>query len=104
MAKQGSALVPSSLGRVVSAFLEAYFRTYVDYAFTSGLEQQLDEVSAGRAQWKDVLAGFWGPFQGVVQGMAGISVTQVSGAAAGMRYAHSSSWCLVAVRGVCISR
>jgi DNA topoisomerase-1 len=77
VAKQGSALVPSSLGRVVSAFLEAYFRTYVDYAFTSGLEQQLDEVSAGRAQWKEVLAGFWGPFQGVVQGMAGISVTQV---------------------------
>jgi hypothetical protein len=58
---QGGALVPSSLGCVVAAFLAAYFPTYVDYGFTSGLEQQLDDVSAGRAQWQQVrrLAGGW---------------------------------------------
>jgi hypothetical protein len=54
---EGGSLVPSSLGRVVAAFLAAYFPMYVDYTFTSGLEQQLDDVSAGRAEWQKVRRG-----------------------------------------------
>eukprot|EP00951_Prasinocladus_malaysianus_P030757 scaffold291491_cov18-Prasinocladus_malaysianus.AAC.1 len=36
--KEGRALVPSSLGRVLSAFLAIYFEKYVDTGFTALLE------------------------------------------------------------------
>ena len=38
MAKEGRTLVPSSLGRVLSAFLTTYFEKYVDFGFTAALE------------------------------------------------------------------
>lgn len=38
MLKEGRVLVPSSLGRVLSTFLKAYFEKYVDYGFTASLE------------------------------------------------------------------
>ena len=41
--KQGAALVPTTRGRLVSAFLTNYFETYVDYGFTADLEEKLDE-------------------------------------------------------------
>jgi hypothetical protein len=45
VAKEGRALRPESRGRVLAAFLGAYFERYVDYGFTAGLEEQLDTVS-----------------------------------------------------------
>lgn len=47
MRSEGRTLRPQPLGRVLSAFLEAYFGTYVDYGFTAGMEEQLDEVAGG---------------------------------------------------------
>ena len=49
-------------GRLVSAFLESYFHTYVEYDFTADLEQKLDEISDGKLDWKAVLREFWDPF------------------------------------------
>jgi DNA topoisomerase I len=49
-------------GRLVSTFLESYFHTYVEYDFTADLEQKLDEISAGKLDWKAVLREFWQPF------------------------------------------
>lgn len=45
VSKQGKALKAEPLGRVLTAFLAAYFPRYVDYGFTAGLEAQLDDVS-----------------------------------------------------------
>ncbi|MDB5710929.1 MAG: topoisomerase [Sphingomonas bacterium] len=50
-------------GRLVTAFLERYFEKYVGYDFTAGLEDELDEVSGGRAQWQAVLDRFWKDFK-----------------------------------------
>lgn len=50
-------------GRLVTAFLERYFERYVAYDYTAGLEESLDDVSGGRAQWQDVLAAFWKDFK-----------------------------------------
>ena len=50
-------------GRLVTAFLERFFERYVGYDFTAGLEDQLDEVSGGRAQWQAVLDAFWKDFK-----------------------------------------
>lgn len=50
-------------GRLLTAFLERFFDRYVAYDFTAGLEDQLDEISAGEADWQRVLAAFWRDFK-----------------------------------------
>ena len=55
-------LIPEDRGRVVTAFLTNFFDRYVQYGFTADLEEKLDDISGGRAQWKDVLRDFWMDF------------------------------------------
>ena len=50
-------------GRLVTAFLERFFERYVSFDFTAGLEDELDDVSGGRAQWQQVLEAFWKDFK-----------------------------------------
>ncbi|MBC9034052.1 type I DNA topoisomerase [Sphingomonas sp. JC676] len=50
-------------GRLLTAFLERFFQKYVNYDFTAGLEDELDEVSGGRAAWQAVLEAFWKDFK-----------------------------------------
>ncbi|MBA4047847.1 MAG: type I DNA topoisomerase [Sphingomonas sp.] len=50
-------------GRLVTAFLERFFEKYVGYDFTASLEEELDDVSGGRAEWQAVLAAFWRDFK-----------------------------------------
>ena len=51
--------VPEDKGRLVTAFLEQFFRRYVEYDFTAALEEKLDLVSAGELDWKALLRDFW---------------------------------------------
>ncbi|MFN5759324.1 MAG: type I DNA topoisomerase, partial [Sphingomonadaceae bacterium] len=55
--------IPSESGRLLTAFLERFFERYVSYDFTAGLEDELDDVSGGRAQWQAVLEAFWRDFK-----------------------------------------
>ena len=50
-------------GRLVTAFLERFFEKYVGYDDTAELEEELDDVSGGRAEWDAVLADFWRDFK-----------------------------------------
>ena len=50
-------------GRLLTAFLERFFPRYVGYDFTAEMEDELDDVSGGRAQWKAVLEAFWEDFK-----------------------------------------
>ena len=50
-------------GRLVTAFLERFFERYVSFDYTAGLEDELDEISGGRAQWQKVLEAFWRDFK-----------------------------------------
>jgi len=50
-------------GRLLTAFLERFFERYVAYDFTAGMEDELDDVSGGRAEWKHVLEAFWRDFK-----------------------------------------
>jgi DNA topoisomerase-1 len=59
-------LIPEDKGRVVVAFLESFFARYVEYDFTASLEEKLDEISAGKMEWRAVLAEFWTQFIGSV--------------------------------------
>ena len=53
---------PEDKGRLVTSFLESFFRQYVGYDFTAQLEENLDKVSNGEMNWKDFLNNFWGEF------------------------------------------
>jgi DNA topoisomerase I len=50
-------------GRLLTAFLERFFPTYVAYDFTAGMEDELDIVSDGREDYKLLLARFWKDFK-----------------------------------------
>ena len=50
-------------GRLLTAFLERFFPRYVAYEFTAGMEDELDDVSGGREEWKALLAKFWKDFK-----------------------------------------
>ena len=53
---------PTDRGKLISAFLEKLFSKYVDYNFTAGLENQLDEITSGKESWIKVLEMFWKDF------------------------------------------
>ncbi|MBA16540.1 MAG: DNA topoisomerase I [Sphingomonas sp.] len=50
-------------GRLLTAFLERFFAKYVSYDYTAELEEELDDVSGGRAGWQAVLDEFWRDFK-----------------------------------------
>ncbi|MBN9289268.1 MAG: DNA topoisomerase I [Gammaproteobacteria bacterium 39-13] len=58
---------PTDVGRVVNRFLTTYFQQYVDYGFTAGLEDELDDISRGEKEWRPVLKEFWHPFISLVK-------------------------------------
>jgi DNA topoisomerase-1 len=58
--------VPQDQGRLVTSFLESFFSRYVEYDFTAQMEEQLDDISGGRIDWKTVLRRFWQDFSAAV--------------------------------------
>ena len=58
--------VPEDRGRIVTAFLQTYFPRYVEYNFTAHLEDELDEISDGKIDWRQVLREFWKAFSAAV--------------------------------------
>ncbi|WP_342070102.1 type I DNA topoisomerase [Yoonia algicola] len=75
--KDKNRLIPQDKGRLVTAFLTNYFRKYIGYDFTADLENQLDEVSAGEADYKKVLAQFWRDFSAAIAETADLRITEV---------------------------
>ena len=69
--------LPEDRGRLVTAFLTSFFERYVEYNFTADLENQLDEVSGGRIDWKELLRNFWRDFSTAVDGTKELTITQV---------------------------
>ena len=59
--------IPEDRGRLVTAFLTSFFERYVDTGFTASLEDQLDDISGGRAEWREVMRAFWEEFSRAVE-------------------------------------
>lgn len=70
-------LIPQAKGRLVTAFLENFFRRYVEYDFTAALEENLDQISDGKLAWKDVLRKFWHDFSGAIDETKELRVSNV---------------------------
>ncbi|TCD02221.1 type I DNA topoisomerase [Erythrobacteraceae bacterium CFH 75059] len=67
-------------GRLLTAFLERFFPRYVAYDFTAGMEDELDEVSGGREEWKALLAKFWRDFKPKTDEVMGQQPSEVTAA------------------------
>lgn len=70
-------LIPEDKGRLVTAFLENFFRRYVEYDFTAGLEEKLDIISDGGLDWKVFLREFWQQFAADIDGTKDLRVSAV---------------------------
>ncbi len=69
--------IPEDRGRIVTVFLENFFKKYVEYDFTAQMEEFLDDVSAGEMQWKKLLEGFWAKFIKNVDAVKPLQMSEV---------------------------
>ena len=69
--------IPEDRGRIVTAFLQTYFPRYVEYDFTAHLEEELDDISGGKINWRQVLREFWKNFSEAVGGTKELRVREV---------------------------
>jgi DNA topoisomerase-1 len=64
--KEGRTLIPTDTGDVVSSFLEEHFGEYIGDDFTSDMEDKLDLIAEGKAEYTKVLRDFYTPFSKAV--------------------------------------
>ena len=69
--------IPEDRGRIVTVFLENFFKKYVEYDFTAQLEEFLDDVSSGNMEWKKLLGGFWNKFIKTVDSVKPLQLSEV---------------------------
>ena len=69
--------VPEDRGRLVTAFLTSFFERYVDTGFTASLEEQLDDISGGRVDWRAVMQAFWDQFSKAVEQTRDLKISDV---------------------------
>ena len=75
--KDKNRLIPEDKGRIVTIFLLNFFRKYVGYEFTANLEDELDKVSAGDLDYKQVLNRFWHDFSAAIAETSELRITEV---------------------------
>ncbi|AJE45941.1 type I DNA topoisomerase [Celeribacter indicus] len=75
--KEQNRLIPEDKGRIVTVFLMNFFRKYVGYEFTANLEEELDEISAGDLDYKEVLAKFWRDFHAAIEETSELRISEV---------------------------
>lgn len=61
--REKKSLKPTNLGMVVSDLMVEYFDKIVDVKFTASLEEQLDEIGAGKRGWTDTIRAFYKDFE-----------------------------------------
>ncbi|MFN6998826.1 type I DNA topoisomerase [Elioraea tepidiphila] len=69
--------IPEDRGRIVTAFLTGFFEHYVAYDFTAGLEEKLDDIAAGSAEWRAVMRDFWREFVAAVEETKELRISDV---------------------------
>lgn len=62
-----SKLFPTDLGLVVTDFLKQYFDDIMDYGFTARIENEFDDVAAGKLKWNTMIDTFYNPFKKEVE-------------------------------------
>ncbi len=60
-------LFPTDLGMVVTDFLNEHFTQVMDYSFTANIENEFDQIAAGKKIWNQMIGSFYGPFHKKVE-------------------------------------
>jgi len=55
-------LMPTDIGIQVNDLMTQYFPDIVDYKFTARMEEDLDMIASGQAEWVEVMHEFYHPF------------------------------------------
>jgi DNA topoisomerase-1 len=69
--------IPEDRGRLVTAFLANFFEHYIEYDFTADLEEKLDDISAGKLDWKKLLHEFWKDFSAAIGNTKDLKISDV---------------------------
>ena len=75
--KDRGKFIPEDRGRLVVTFLNSFFSRYVEYDFTAKLEDQLDAVSDGKLNWKQLLSQFWHDFKAAIDSTSELRIANV---------------------------
>lgn len=59
-------LKPTDIALVVTDLLVEHFPTIVDYSFTALMEENLDDIAAGKKDWKPIISTFYHPFHELI--------------------------------------
>ena len=74
---KNKALIPTSSGKILSKFLDGFFNQFVDYTFTAGLEEQLDQITESKLKWKETLKEFLNILNKTLKQVEDTSITEV---------------------------
>lgn len=75
--KDKNRLIPEDKGRLVTIFLTKYFPRYVSYDFTADMEGELDDISSGSREYREVLRRFWRDFTAALAGTSELRISEV---------------------------
>ncbi len=67
VSREKKRLFPTQMGKMVNAIMLEHFAPVVDLEFTAQMENKLDEVAEGKAEWKSILRDFYPSFQEMVE-------------------------------------
>lgn len=73
--KEGKYLVPTELGRKITAYLDQFFSGVINVKFTAYMEGRLDDIASKDENWKEVVASFWNGFENLLARADSSSVT-----------------------------
>jgi DNA topoisomerase-1 len=59
---ESAKLVPTSIGMIVTDYLQAHFDDILDYGFTANIEEKFDEIALGKIVWNKMIKEFYSKF------------------------------------------
>ena len=65
--KEGTSLLPTELGIIVTKILDENFHKFMEVDFTADMESQLDQIEEGNAEWKRVVEEFYSPLEEAIK-------------------------------------
>jgi DNA topoisomerase I len=65
--KQDKRLTPTETGKLVNDLLVKFFPNIMNYQFTAHMEEELDDISEGKLDWRPMLHEFYDPFEQQLQ-------------------------------------
>lgn len=64
---EGKKIAPTPVGKTTVDFLAKHFENIIDYSFTAGMEDDLDQIAQGKKDMVSTMETFWGPFEKQVE-------------------------------------